>query len=143
LYNASPERAFKAWTDPDLLKKWFGPPDYRAEILTHDFCVGGMWRFRMIGPLEECSHHFGTFLEIDPPHRLVFTWASEEQVHGWRGETGAPTRVTVEFKPRQEGVEVCITHEKLQSTEARRALTGGWTGALESLAVHFEQGQTS
>ncbi|MCG8491379.1 MAG: SRPBCC domain-containing protein, partial [Sneathiellales bacterium] len=80
LYNASPQRAFKAWTDPDLLKKWFGPPDFRAEILTHDFCIGGMWRFQMIGPLGECSHHFGTFLEIDPPHRLVFTWASEEQV---------------------------------------------------------------
>ncbi len=135
VYRVTPETAFNAWTDPALLERWFGPPDYRAEILTHDLCVGGAWRFRMIGPEGDCSHHFGTFLVIDPPRRLVFTWASEELVEGWRDETGAPTRVSVEFKPRNDGVEVCVTHEQLQSAEARRALTGGWAGGLESLAV--------
>ncbi|WP_193369637.1 SRPBCC family protein [Pelagibius marinus] len=141
VYSVSPETAFNAWTDPALLERWFGPPDYRAEILTHDLYVGGAWRFRMIGANGDCSHHFGTFLEIDPPRRLVFTWASEELVEGWRDETGAPTRVTVEFFPRNGGVEVCVSHEQLQSAEARRALTGGWAGGLESLAVLLEGGR--
>jgi len=142
IYNVSPSVAFNAWADPELLERWFGPPDYRADILTHDFRAGGNWRFRMIGPKGERSHHFGTFLEIDPPRRLIFTWASEEQVEGWRDEKGAPTRVTIEFKPHTEGVEVHITHEKLQSKDARDALNGGWAGSLHSLAVLFD-GQQS
>ena len=36
VYSSTAEKAFKAWTDPALLKKWFGPPDYHAEILTHE-----------------------------------------------------------------------------------------------------------
>jgi uncharacterized protein YndB with AHSA1/START domain len=132
-YNASVAAAFDAWTNPEALEKWFGPTGYRAEVLSHDLRVGGGWRFLMVAPDGEAFHHFGTFVEISPPHRLAFTWASEEQVEGWRDENGDPTLVTVDFGPRADGVEVRITHERLQSDTARGALTGGWAGGLEAL----------
>lgn len=141
-YNATPEEAFAAWTNPASLEKWFGPPGYAAKVLSHDLRPGGAWRFLMVASDGESFHHFGTFIDIRTPHLLVFTWASEEQVEGWRDEEGGPTRVTVEFKSRLGGVEVCIAHERLQSDEARNALTGGWGGGLEALAGFLMDGQS-
>ena len=133
VYRTSMEAAYDAWINPLSLEQWFGPSGFRMEVLTHDPRVGGEWRFRMIGPNDVVFHHFGVFVEISPPRRLVFTWASEEQVEGWRDENGAPTRVTVDFRRRADGVEVRVTHERLQSEDARRALPGGWGGGLEAL----------
>ncbi len=131
--QTSVEAVFDAWTKPALLEKWFGPPGSHAEILTHDLRVGGQWRFLMKGPGRSNFHHFGSFVEISPPHRLVFTWASEEQVEGWRDENGDPTLVTVEIARHPDGAKVTLIHERLQSDRARRALEGGWGGSLESL----------
>lgn len=133
-YRASPDAAFDAWTNPASLEKWFGPSGYRAKVLSHDLHPGGTWRFLMVAADGQSFHHFGTFLEVDPPRWLAFTWASEEQVEGWRDEQGEPTRVTVEFEPRTGGVEVRITHERLQTDAARQALTHGWRGSLERLS---------
>ena len=138
IYRATVDAAFDAWINPQKLAKWFGPKGYRAEVLDHDLQVGGRWRFRMIGDDGEGFHHFGTFVEISPPRRLVFTWASEEQVEGWRDEDGKPTLVTVDFAPADDGVEVSVTHERLQSDQARRGLTAGWGGGLEALADFLE-----
>ena len=130
--------AFDAWTNPQKLAKWFGPKGFRAEVLDHDLQVGGRWRFRMVDDSGNAFHHFGTFVEIRPPHRLAFTWASEEQVEGWRDEDGNPTLVTVDFALKEEGVSVTVTHERLQSDLARRGLTVGWAGSLEALDAFLE-----
>jgi len=137
-YRASVEAAFDAWINPQKLAKWFGPKGYRAEVLDHDLQVGGRWRFRMIGDGGEGFHHFGTFVEISPLRRLVFTWASEEQVEGWRDQDGNPTLVAVDFSATKDGVEVSVTHERLQSDLARRGLSAGWGGGLEALADFLE-----
>lgn len=137
-YRVPPETLFDAWINPASLAKWFGPPGFRAEILTHDLQVGGRWRFLMQSDDGEGFHHFGRFVEIAPPRKLVFTWASEEQVEGWRDEQGNPTLVTVDFTLCPTGTRVTVTHEKLTSDFARRALTGGWSGGLECLAELLE-----
>jgi len=132
-YTASVDAAFEAWTSPAALEQWFGPPGFRAKVLSHELRVGGGWRFRMVSKDGDAYHHFGRFLEIDAPHRLVFTWASEEQVDGWRDVNGDPTRVTVTFKAVAAGVTVTVTHQRLATALARQALTGGWGGGLVCL----------
>ncbi len=139
-YKTSRKAAFDAWTTPASLETWFGPPGYRARVLSHDLRPGGAWRFLMVDSKGEGFHHFGTFVEIDPPNRLVFTWASEEQVAGWRDEHGDPTWVTIDFVSHDGGTEVRITHERLQAEAARDALTGGWGGSLDALAGYLAEG---
>ena len=137
-FNTTLAAAFDAWINPDSLARWFGPPGYRAEVLTHDLRIGGAWRFRMISDAGDRFHHFGSFVAIEPPHTLAFTWASEEQVEGWRDETGNPTLVTVSFGEHAHGVTIGITHERLQSAAARRALTHGWGDGLDDLQRFLE-----
>lgn len=132
-YAARPETAFAAWVDPDSIEKWFGPPGFNAKVLLHEPRVGGAWRFLMFNDQGDAFHHFGRYVAIDSPHRLAFTWASEEQVEGWRDENGDPTLVTIDFEATETGVMVTITHEQLASERAREALTYGWSSSLESL----------
>ena len=138
-YAATPAAAFAAWTDPASLEKWFGPPGYRARVLAHDLRPGGTWRFQMISDAGDIYHHFGTYTDIAPPHRLAFTWASEEQVAGWRDTAGNPTQVTVTFTPAGTGVTVTVTHENLTTETARTALTHGWGDGLTKLTTYLAE----
>lgn len=139
-FRATKEAAFDAWTNPASLAQWFGPPGFRAEILTHDLRVGGDWRFLMTDDKGQGFHHFGTFIAIEPVERLAFTWASEEQVEGWRDETGNPTLVTVTFDGNADQVTVVITHENLATEAARRGLTYGWGEGLACLEEFLRRG---
>lgn len=139
VFDATIEAAFDAWTKPESLAKWFGPKGYSAHILTHELRVGGEWRFFMASSKNEGFHHFGSFVEITAPTLLKFTWASEEQVDGWRNEDGNPTLVTVRIQAHGDGVKVSVTHEDLQSDEVRQALTFGWGSGLEKLTELLER----
>ncbi|MEO6850836.1 MAG: SRPBCC domain-containing protein [Mucilaginibacter sp.] len=49
-FNAPIEKVWKAWTDPDLLEKWWGPKPWVAKTKSMDFTVGGNWLYAMEGP---------------------------------------------------------------------------------------------
>ena len=69
----------------------------------------------------------GTYQEVSPPQRLVFTWKWEtEPQHG-------ETLVTIEFLDRGGKTEVILTHERFPSETARDEHHKGWTGCLDRL----------
>lgn len=47
---ATPAQVWAAWTDPDILPRWFGPKGYSCTTKEIDLRSGGIWRFDMIGP---------------------------------------------------------------------------------------------
>jgi len=49
-FNAPVEKVWKAWTDPALLEKWWGPKPWAAITKSMDFTVGGTWLYYMAGP---------------------------------------------------------------------------------------------
>lgn len=49
-FNAPVEKVWKAWTDPDLLEKWWSPKPNVAKTKVLDFTVGGTWQFAMVTP---------------------------------------------------------------------------------------------
>ena len=73
----------------------------------------------------------GTFVEIDPPHRLVFTWGWEED-----GASVAPGSSTVEIDlvPEDGGTRVVLTHSGLDRKSGERHAVG-WEHYLARLAV--------
>ena len=76
LIPAPPERVFEYWTEPELVAKWFGPGDFDVPSSDLDLRPGGKWRTTIRSPEGELRTVSGVYNTIDPPHRLVFTWAA-------------------------------------------------------------------
>ncbi len=120
---ATPEQVFAAWTTPERIAAWMSPVG-RAEAEI-DLREGGAFRVVMIGS-DFHIEHAGTYLEVDPPRRLVFTWVSPY--------TGPePSRVTVELRPHSEGTHLVITHERLPDDVVENH-RNGWSTMLERQA---------
>ncbi len=71
-FDATPERVWQLWEDPNLFEKWWGPPEYPATVVDHEFTPGGRVRYYMTGPDGEKYHGLSRFIAIDPPKSLEF-----------------------------------------------------------------------
>jgi len=140
LIKAPRERVFEAWTNPEQLKKWFGPgQDYLVPLAKVDLRVGGRYRIQMKNPDGEFHTPVGTYREIKPPERLVFTWAWEKD--GSEPDFGevepCEMLVTLEFHARGEQTELVLRQEQFASVESRDRHEVGWTGCLDRLEKLF------
>jgi uncharacterized protein YndB with AHSA1/START domain len=122
------ERVFDAWLDPAKASKFLfvSPPGklVRVEI---DARVGGS--FHITRRDDDDVDHVGTYLEIDRPRRLVFTFGVPKY-------STQITRVSIDLKPLPTGCELTLTHEGVlpEWLESGRE---GWGKILDGLAVHL------
>jgi len=124
------EAVFRAWTDPQALIRWFAPNDeMTVEVPTLDLRPGGAYKIEMHAPNNDSYVVGGTYKEITPYSRLVFTWR-------WAHES-EDTLVTVELTPRGKGTEIVLTHERFANAEERDKHHQGWTGCLDRFGRAF------
>ncbi len=71
--DASPERAFQAFSDPSRLARWWGPNGFTNTITEFDLRPGGTWSFVMHGPDGTDYPMKHVFIEVKEPERIVFT----------------------------------------------------------------------
>lgn len=125
IHVAAPrETVFPYFVDPVRYAQWMGTT---AEL---EAKPGGIYRVRMRDDVEAS----GTFEEIDPPRRIVFTW-------GWVGDPAVPpgsTRVEITLEESGEGTRVVLRHGGLPSEEQRQHHTVGWQMYLGRLAAVLE-----
>ena len=76
-FDASVEKLFRAWTDPELVVQWIGPRSIQTRIDHWDVRTGGSWRYVGLRDGEEVARFFGSFHEIRPNQRLVQTFTYE------------------------------------------------------------------
>lgn len=130
-FNAPVELVFSAWTKPEHLVRWFGPNDFTLPTCEHDFRVGGKFRICMRAP--DGSDHWvrGEYLEIDPPHKLAFSWIrNDAEPDPWVDNV-----VTVTFE-ELDGRTHLTMHQALFATMAfRDEHRGGWIECLDRLAT--------
>jgi uncharacterized protein YndB with AHSA1/START domain len=129
--SAAPERVFDAWLDPAWLSRWmFGPAVRDEEIvrLERDPKPGGAFSFVVRRGGVEIDH-VGTYLVIDRPRRLVFTWA----VRG--ASDDAPSRVAIDLTTGAGGgCDLSLTHEMdAKWAEHLERTQAGWTTMVETL----------
>ena len=132
-FAASPEKVFDAWTRPEALRRWWCPAGWLAGEITVDLRVGGTYRLTMRRESgAQILSVFGTFLEVRPAAKLVYTWM-------WDGAFPdmPETRVTVEFHPVPDGTELVLQQAKLDLRHCTRHL-GGWLGACDRLALGLD-----
>ncbi len=126
-FAAPRERVFRAWTDAAELARWFAPTDgHTTKVIELEVRVGGRYRVEMHPPSGNVHTVTGTFREIRPPDRLVFTWA-------WEGKDMGETLVTLELQDRGGSTELVLTHELFPTQELRDQHNQGWDGCLSRL----------
>jgi len=81
-FDASPDRVFRAWTDPDLVARWLGPRNSEIRIDGWDARTGGSYRYASVRDGEEVAAFYGSFHEIRPTERLVQTFSWEGMPDG-------------------------------------------------------------
>lgn len=132
LVEATPEDVFEAWTDPEVLARWFGPGTMTTPGVELDPQPGGRYRFTMRDTDGSEFVVGGTFREVDPPRRLEFTW---------RWESGVPhtfeSLVTVELVPVGEATELTLVHTGFPDAEIAASHEQGWGGGLVKLVALF------
>jgi uncharacterized protein YndB with AHSA1/START domain len=131
-YAASPQSLFKAWTDPDQIKRWHSPNDeYTTSLAEVDLRVGGRYRIGCTSSGEQMNVVGGEYREVQQGRKLVYTWMWEKP-HEFAGQD---TLVTVQFNEKDGGTELVMTHEHLPTDTMRETHAWGWNGALDKLAL--------
>jgi uncharacterized protein YndB with AHSA1/START domain len=122
-FTAPRQRVFRAWIEPAAVEQWLRPRGKRVTVSALDARVGGSFRF----DIEDGSFITGTYLEIIPPEKLVFTWSGEV-------EHGRESVITLDFLDRGSATELVLMHTGLSTPEWRALAEGGWPTLLDALA---------
>ena len=127
-YPVAPEKVWRAWTDPEAVRRWWGPmPGEPVSAAELDVRVGGRFRIVFGGPQGTDNECAGVYREVVPNRKLVFTWH-------WPNST--PERVsvvTITFKAVADGTQLTFNHAQFFDEAARDGHKRGWTGALDKL----------
>jgi uncharacterized protein YndB with AHSA1/START domain len=133
-YPVAPERVWRAWTDPQALKQWWGPGGPEAVSLVQlDVRVGGRFRILFGGPRGDDHEVQGTYREVVPNRRLAFTWT-------WPRTT--PEReslVTITFNAVGGGTELDFVHAQHFDEKVRDGHLQGWSEAFVKLDRFLRQ----
>lgn len=133
-YAAPRQLVWEAWTEPDQLAQWWGPRGVSTprESIELDLRAGGRIAFEMVDDATGKRYpNSGTFLEVDPPARIV--WSDD----GFPDGSGAGT-ATITFTEDTAGTTTLRIHLVADfSDEVRAGAESGWGTQLDKLAEHL------
>ena len=126
-FNGPARIVFKAWTKPELFRRWWVPKSMGMFLRSceMDVRVGGRYRLVFGHDASNPDEFFGRYIEVTPHSRLV--WTNEES------DEGSVTTVTFAEKG---GKTLLVMHELYPSKEA---LDAAGTGAADAMGETFEQ----
>ena len=127
-YPVPPQKVWRAWTDPEALKRWFGPGgEDPVSLASLEVREGGRFRIVFGGPDGKAHDVQGVYKEVVPNRKLVFTWT-------WPNST--PEResvITIEFRAAGRGTELVFRQEQFFDSTVRDNHRRGWTESFVKL----------
>ncbi len=130
--RARREQVFKAWTQPELMARWFFPGANWTTKVAADLRVGGSYELAMFDAEGGKHLQFGVYREIVPVSRLVFTWSCPDL-------GVSDSVVTVQLEERGKETELVLTHELPADPKIRQGHEEGWVGCLGNLEALLVQ----
>jgi len=126
-FDAPRELVYKAFTDPDAVRRWWGVGDDETVVAQLEARAGGRWRF--VQRSQDGSEHgfHGVYHEASAPERLVYTFE-------WEGMPGHVLLETITFE-EQDGKTHMTDSSVFQSVADRDGMlqSGMESGAAESM----------
>ncbi|HMJ35754.1 MAG TPA: SRPBCC domain-containing protein [Baekduia sp.] len=134
---AAPHEVYRAWLDPDILRRWFAGGGMAVARVEVDERVGGHHRTWQTGPDGDAGGFDAELVELVPDERLVFLWrfVGPERV----ADPSSDSRLTITFAEAPRGATaLTLVHERLDGLRAAMphvadAVPAGWGQALDKL----------
>ena len=154
VFNAPRELVWKAWTDVEHLKKWFGPAGTFMPVSKMDLLPGGTFHYCQRGPDGKDMWGKWVLREVQPPERLVLvqcfsdekggavrhpmapTWPLETLSTTTFSESNGKTTMTIQWEPYHANEE-----EKKTFDGAHDGMNMGWGGTLDKLDAYLAEVQ--
>ena len=114
-FDAPPERVYRAWAEPDLVRQWMGPRSVDMNIEEWDCRTGGSYRYAAGHNGEEVARFYGSFHEARPGERLVQTFT-------WEGMPDGVSLETMTFEPLEGGRCRIVSVSVVDSMEAQAGM---------------------
>ena len=134
VFDAPRELVFKAWTDPKIMKEWYGPKMFTNSVCELDVRVGGAWHIVMRGPDGVEYPGRGVYREIVKPERLVFTSEATDK----DGKVILAGLATVTFAEEGGKTKLTLRVRATAMVDYAVAFLGGmeagWSQSLDGLA---------
>jgi len=147
VFDAPRELVWRAWTDPEHFRHWWGPKEYTCPSCTIDLRPGGAWHAAMRGPDGKDLWSKGIYKEIVEPERIVSTdfFSNEAGEHVDPAEYGLPPEfpaemlVTLTFEDLGGKTRLTV-HQSMPAAMAKQmGAYEGWNQSLDKLADHLAQ----
>jgi uncharacterized protein YndB with AHSA1/START domain len=134
-FDAPRDLVWKAWTDPELIKGWFGPNMFTIPLAELDVRPGGEFLIHMQGPDGEIYPDIGKYHEIEPPERMVFTSSAFEDENGEYLLEVLNTLTLIEQNGKTDMVLNCeVIRAAPQVQGALAGMEQGWSESFDKLA---------
>lgn len=138
-FNLPVEKVWKAWTEPEVYKKWWGPHAFTCTYCEIDLRVGGTYLSNMKSKDGKEMFGTGTYKEIIPNKKLVMTdnFSDEkgniiDPPEEMKGDWSKELIVTVELQDKDGKTDFSLTHQGLPA-EMYEDCTEGWNESLDKL----------
>ena len=132
IFDAPRDLVWMAWTRPEMTVCWLGPTEWPAVRVAQDLRVGGAWSAVLkSADGEETLRQGGVYRVVDPPHRLVFTFA-----WGEGHEDGAPVETVIYIELTALSGERTLmefSQTRLKSSASAAGHRHGWTSSFTRL----------
>ena len=127
-FPVAPEKVWRAWTDPEAIKRWFGPGGpQKVSLAELDVRVGGRFRIAFGGPEGEEHECAGVYREVVPNRKLVFTWC-------WPNSTPERvSQVSITLRAAGGGTDLVFLHEQFFDETVRDNHKRGWSDTFIKL----------
>jgi len=133
VFKSTPEKAYKAFLDPEAMVKWLPPNGFTGKVDHVDARVGGTYKMSFTNFGKGLAHSFGgEYLELIPNEKIVHTDKFDDP--NLPGEM----TVTITFKTVVVGTEVNIVQEGVPVVIPAEACYLGWQESLALLALLVE-----
>ena len=141
IFEAPVELVWKAWTEPEHMKRWFGPHGYTCPVVEIDLRVGGKNLNCMRSSEGQDIWSTGTYKEIVPMKRLVITDSFADEngnpvpaTHYGMPEMPMEMLISVDFEDLGGRTKMTLRHEGLPAGDMREGAGQGWSESFDKLA---------
>jgi uncharacterized protein YndB with AHSA1/START domain len=132
-FSHPPAKIWQAWTDPAIVKLWFGSdPNGKVLNAKFDVRVGGSFSVTFAnsdGTEFTCR---GIYKEIEVNLRLVFTW-------GWENQPEVDELITLEFSPDDDGTLMTFEQSNIDPETTLHNYEEGWRSTFQKLEKALEK----